>query len=251
MAVELSEQFFAKAAGWEAMKNARAYLQNDQVLSSDWSPPVLKGVVQAGGTSYRAGLVIKTTSNIENICTCKQSRDWGTICAHSVAVGLHYLKPPKASVPKAAASSQRPGAVRERPQNSDILQRSPMGEPLDLFLIFPPNLQQAIERGKVMVCLEGKWSRGRSPLNALPRDQVFQLSAQDDRVLQRIEELAGGITPPMLMLQTDQLAELLPMLIDHPRMTLGRSTELVVTKEPLTVPVRAELQETGELLAPL
>ena len=40
------------------MKNARAYLQNDQVLSSDWAPPVLKGVVQAGGTSYRSGLVI-------------------------------------------------------------------------------------------------------------------------------------------------------------------------------------------------
>jgi len=92
MAVELSEQFFAKAAGWEAMKNARVYLQNDQVLSSDWNPPMLKGVVQAGGTSYRSGLVIKTTSNIENICTCRQAREWGTICAHSVAVGLHYLR---------------------------------------------------------------------------------------------------------------------------------------------------------------
>src|SRR2546425_11692529 len=92
MSVELSEQFFAKAAGWEAMKNARAYLQNDQVLSSDWTPPLLKGVVQAGGTSYRSGLVIKTASNIENICTCRESREHGIICAHSVAEGLYFLR---------------------------------------------------------------------------------------------------------------------------------------------------------------
>src|SRR3954466_12982037 len=151
MSVELSEPFFAKAAGWEAMKSARAYLQNDQELSSDWAPPVLKGGVQAGGTSYRAGLVIKTSSNIENICTCKQSRDWGTICAHSVAVGLHYLQPAKAPVTKTASSSPASEPARGKALPGDVLQRSTDGEPLELFLIFPPNLEQAIARGKVML----------------------------------------------------------------------------------------------------
>src|SRR5690349_13368845 len=181
MSVELSEQFFAKAAGWEAMKNARAYLQNDQVLSSDWAPPVLKGVVQAGGTSYRAGLVIKTSSNIENICTCKQSRDLGTICAHSVAVGLHVLRPAAAPSPKSTAQSvsgKPAGAAAVKPSPTDVLQRSPEGAPLDIFVILPPNLAQALSRGKVMLCLEGKWSGGRSPLNALPRSQAFRLSEQ-------------------------------------------------------------------------
>ncbi|HMJ65138.1 MAG TPA: hypothetical protein VK615_07285, partial [Candidatus Binatia bacterium] len=91
MALELSEQFFAKIAGWEAMKQARALLAGDRVLSSNWSPPVLKGVVQEGTTSYRAGLVIKDEVNIDNLCTCRASREWGTICGHSVAVGLHHL----------------------------------------------------------------------------------------------------------------------------------------------------------------
>src|SRR5881396_3891799 len=88
MSIELSEPFFANAAGWETMKMARAYVQNDQVLSSDWSAPLLKGLVQAGGTSYRAGLVIKSASDIENICTCRESREWGILCAHSVSIGL-------------------------------------------------------------------------------------------------------------------------------------------------------------------
>ncbi len=76
--VLLTEKLFANMAGWEAMKRARTYLDGGQVLSSNWSPPVLKGVVNAGGTSYRSGLVIRGETDVENLCTCKDSREWGT-----------------------------------------------------------------------------------------------------------------------------------------------------------------------------
>src|SRR5437868_11187583 len=90
--VELTEAFLAKIAGWEAMKKARGLLEQGAVLSSNWTPPLLKGVVQEGSVSYRSGLVVKDTINLENICRCRPSQDWGTICAHSVAVGLHHLR---------------------------------------------------------------------------------------------------------------------------------------------------------------
>ena len=93
MSVELNEPFFAKVAGWEAMKMARALLAMGKVLSSNYTPPILKGVVQEGTTSYRAGFVIKSDTDLENTCTCRASREWGTMCSHSVAVGLHWLKP--------------------------------------------------------------------------------------------------------------------------------------------------------------
>ncbi len=86
-----------KSAGWEAVKNARALLAGGKVISSNWTPPLLKGVVQEGTSSYRAGLVIKGPVDIDNLCTCRASREAGIICAHSVAVGLHHLlstKPP-------------------------------------------------------------------------------------------------------------------------------------------------------------
>jgi len=89
---QLTEAFFAKAAGWEVMKEARALLAAGRVLSSNWTPPMLKGVVQSDQTSLRAGLVIRGALDIENVCPCRKSREWGTICAHSVAVGLHHLK---------------------------------------------------------------------------------------------------------------------------------------------------------------
>src|SRR5207237_2069092 len=92
MAVNLTEALLSKAAGWEAMKRARAYIEQGQVLSSSWNPPLLRGVVQASETSFRASLVLKNDIDIENLCTCRESREWGKICAHSVAVGLHWLK---------------------------------------------------------------------------------------------------------------------------------------------------------------
>ena len=48
---ELTDALLAKAAGWDVVKQARALLAADRVLSSNWSPPLLKGVVQAGTSS--------------------------------------------------------------------------------------------------------------------------------------------------------------------------------------------------------
>src|SRR5262249_41174428 len=98
-----------------------------------------------------------------------------------------------------------------------------------------------------MLCFEGKWTRGRSPLNALPRGETFQLSDQDEKILRQIEAFAGDVTPAMLMLTNDQFAQLLPALVDHARMTSGRSTSVIVTKNPFGVPLRAELLENGEI----
>src|SRR5260221_9553808 len=113
-AVELSDAFFADIAGWEAMKQARALLEMEKVLSSNWTPPMLKGVVQEGITSYRAGLVIKDKINIENICGCRSSREWGTICAHSVAVGLHHLQASRAQDSGAGVSPANVRAAKPR-----------------------------------------------------------------------------------------------------------------------------------------
>ncbi len=59
MSVELTEALFQKAAGWDVVKLARAYLAQGQVLSSDWAPPLLRGVVQSNGVSFRASMAIK------------------------------------------------------------------------------------------------------------------------------------------------------------------------------------------------
>jgi superfamily II DNA or RNA helicase len=242
MAVALSESFFAKIAGWEAMKQARALLAGDKVLSSNWSPPMLTGVVQEGSTSYRAGLAIRDEVNIDNLCTCRAAREWGTICAHSVAVGLHHLRGEE--MPKEAAVARTEVASPARG-----LQRSTTdGQPAELFLILPPTLDQAVARDKIMVCFEVKWGHGRAPLNALPKNQQFKFSPQDTLILDRVEALAASQVPAMLMLTVEDFATLLRGLTGHERITLGKSTPVSVLNEPWTPALRAELQTNGEIV---
>lgn len=252
MSVELTENLLSKAAGWDVMKRARAYLEQDQVLSSYWAPPLLRGVVQAGEFSFRASMVIKSGTDIENLCTCRDAREWGKICAHGVAVGLHWLnaqKPETSPVPARAAV----GVVSTKIPAKKVsgLQREAAGEPADLFLILPPNFDQAVARGKVMLVFEAKWSGGRCPLNALPKGRAFAFSSQDNAIIDQLEVLTNGETPALLQLETKDFTALLPTLVDHANMTVGKANEVIVTTTPLKLLLRATLEANGEIVLSL
>lgn len=251
---ELTEPFFMKSAGWEAVKQARALLASGKVISSNWTPPLLKGVVQEGTSSYRAGLVIKGPVDIDNLCPCRVSREAGIICAHSVAVGLHHLLSKKApprgydtATPLPSRLGVRPVAHEPEPGPGPKLKRAANGDPLEISVILPPTFAAAIARGKVMVTFEGKWRRGRVPLSALPMQRPFALSPEDTRLLDKAEELAGNETPGGLMLNLVELTQLLDALADHPRVALGRNPPLTVSATPWRVPVEATLETSGEI----
>jgi len=250
--VELTEALLSQAAGWDVMKRARAYLEQGQVLSSHWGPPLLRGVVQAGEVSFRASMVIKTPIDIENLCTCRDAREWGKVCAHGVAVGLHWLQAQKAEAAPAAARSpatvSTPTLLAKRPS---ALQRDGAGEPAQLFIILPPNFDQAIARGKIMLVFEAKWSGGRCPLNALPRGRPFAFPPPDAALLDQIETLANGETPAVLQLETKEFASLLPGLAGHPNITLGKASVVTVTKTHFQLPLRATLEANGEIVLAL
>ena len=249
MSVELTEALLAQAAGWDVMKRARAYLTQNQVISSYWAPPLLRGVVQNDGMTFRGSLVIHNSVDIENLCNCREAREWGKICAHGVAVGLHWLnaqKSPAPAVSEKAAPTAKP-VVKKTP---DLL-RAPGGEPAELFLILPPNFEQAAARGKMLLVLEARWGGGRCPLNALPKGRPFAFSAPDNAVLDALERLTAGETPAILQLETQEFAALLPLLIEHPHLTLGKATAVKVTTTPLTLPLRATLETNGEIVVTL
>ena len=110
MAIELTEALLSQAAGWDVVKMARAYLEQGKVLSSFYEPPLLRGVVQTGEVSFRASMVIRSGIDIDNLCNCPDARRWGKICAHSVAVGLHWIKSRRPLTAPAAVAPGRPAA---------------------------------------------------------------------------------------------------------------------------------------------
>src|SRR5260370_33424737 len=124
-------------------------------------------------------MVVKSDIDIENLCNCRDAREWGKICAHAVAVGLHWLQAQQVGAqPEAPRTLGAPTANTSK-ANAPTLQRDAGGEPAELFLILPPNLDQAIARGKVMLVLEAEWDGGRCPLNALPKGRAFAFEPRD------------------------------------------------------------------------
>src|SRR5260370_12278326 len=187
MSAELTEALLSTAAGCDVMKLARAYLAQGQVLSFNWTRALLRGVVQSGEMSFRASLVLKSDTDIENLCGCREAREWGKICAHAVGVGLHWLKGQQAAVSPASARASSGSPAPSAPaKRRSVLVRAPNGEAAGLFIILPPNLDQALPRGKLMLVFEAKWSGGRLPLNALPPGRAVGFSVEDALLLYRI-----------------------------------------------------------------
>ncbi|MGB0579447.1 MAG: SNF2-related protein [Limisphaerales bacterium] len=257
--IKLNEAFFVEAAGAQTVQRARSLLTKGKVISSNWSPPLLKGVVQEGSSSFRAGLVIKGETDIDNLCPCESSREAGVICAHSVAVGLHLLPRRKAAAPAPRDTvTPLPGGMeRQRaaapepeyepePEPGPKLRRGAKGAAVEISVAFPPTLATAIERGRVMVRFEGRWKKGRGPLSGLPMNQAFVLSPEDSLLLDKVEELAGNETPGGLMLSPAELTQLLDVLIGHPRVRLGKEP-LEVSAFPWRVPVEVTLKTSGEI----
>ena len=258
-AVELTEAFLADIAGWDVLKQARGLLASGKVQGSDWTPPILKGTVQEG-TRHIARVCRKDKINIENMCSCR-APGWGTICSFGGGRFARRAQQTVASPEKIRrlrslfrqrlqkASGSSPKTTASAPKASRCLKRAPAGEgePAEIFVIFPPNLAQAIAKGRIMLYFEGKWNRGCAPLNALPTATPFRLAEQDLVLLEQIESLAEGDTPGMLMLSASALTKLLPSLAGHPRVTLGKSQPLTITASPWRLAVLAALETSGEI----
>jgi superfamily II DNA or RNA helicase len=91
--VELTEKFLLAMGGWQAFKEARALHAAGRVSEASYEPPLLKGRLTEGGKSFLAGLKLRNAIDVENLCSCRDSRVRGIICAHSLAVGLQVVKP--------------------------------------------------------------------------------------------------------------------------------------------------------------
>lgn len=103
--IPITERFLSDAGGWQALKQARALHQMGRVIAAKYEPPLLEGSVREGEQEFRSGLKILSASNVENLCTCREARLRGVICAHSLAVGLEIIKPRETAASAGAGKS--------------------------------------------------------------------------------------------------------------------------------------------------
>ncbi len=113
--VPITERFLSDAGGWQALKQARSLHEMGRVLEVSYDPPLLQGRVREGESELKSGLRILSASKVENLCTCRQSRRDGMICAHSLALGLAWIKPKLAAAPVTARSAETVNVASNEP----------------------------------------------------------------------------------------------------------------------------------------
>ena len=223
--IVITEKLLSAAGGWQAMKAARESLKAGRVLVANYEAPLLQGEVREGQKIYRAGLRIRSASDVENICTCRESRDWGQICAHSLAVGLAYLAPVAAPQPTLPDDAPARTAL-------PLVSRGEQGAtPVALRFILPPNFNAAWGKGEIMVCVEAEFDGRRVMLDALPSKQRFGSGESDLAVVEHLSSSLGRAASGMNILGASAFLELLPMLRGHPKLSFGKGKAFRVLSE--------------------
>jgi hypothetical protein len=230
--IEITERFLMDTGGWQAMKHARALMEMGRVVSAAYNPPVLRGLVREGMTEYRAGMKIRTKSDVENLCSCRDSREWGAICAHSLAVGLAFIRPKPAAVPV-----QPSPALREL---KPLLKLDGADTRIIAYFILPPTFLNGWDRNQVMLGCEVEMDGKRVLASALSPDRSYSCSQDDRQALEGLRIYTEGRLPGMLTLSRDQFLEALGHLVQHPRITLGRTTALAVKSDGIKPRLKTE-----------
>ncbi|MBV8483188.1 MAG: hypothetical protein JO077_10025, partial [Verrucomicrobia bacterium] len=235
--IEITERFLMDTGGWQVMKHARALVEMGRVVSAAYNSPVLRGLVREGTTEYRAGLKIRSKSDVENLCSCRESREWGTICAHSLAVGLAFIRPK----PAAAAPAQTAAPPR---QLKPVLKLDGTENRIEANFILPPTFLNSWNRNQVMFGCEVETGGKRVLASALSPALSFSCSEIDLRALEGLRAYTDGRLPGMMTLSRDQFLEVLALLVQHPRITLGRTTPVAVKSDGIKPRLRvAELPD--------
>jgi superfamily II DNA or RNA helicase len=224
--VELNERFLMDAGGWQAMRHAQALLEMGRVISFNYTPPILKGLVREGTTEYRAGLKIRSRSDVENLCSCRESREWGKICPHSLALGLAFLRPHQSTVTKSTASAP----ITPKGPRLTVDEDHPV---ITVFFILPPTFLSGWDRDQIMLGCEVETAGGRRLASALDRSKTFTCSSVDQQILERMREFNEGGLPGMMMLSQEQFCRCLEWLIGHARISLGKKDAVAVEHEPI------------------
>jgi len=245
--IPITERFLSDTGGWQALKQARALHDMGRVLAASYEPPLLQGRIREGEQELRSGLKILSQSNVENLCTCRESRRNGMICAHALAIGLEIVKPRPAAVAPVVPSSAKPPAPATPKPVPGPKFATDSGEPVEICVILPPNFIGAWEKDSIMLVIEALSGGRRVLLSALNPSRTYRGTARELELVERLRSLNEGNLPAMATLSREVLLRLLPFLSGHPRITFGKGAAVSVNAAPIQPRLRVAPQPDGSL----
>jgi superfamily II DNA or RNA helicase len=146
VAPSFSHRFCVDLAGGQVYRQAEKLYESGAVQSAAWEPPYLAGKVKGAAGLYEPRLNLRSTVFVENECRCPVGRK-GRICAHAIAMCLHY-----------EANRSEAGVVFEESSSRGVVQQRVPAK---------PNLRRRAEAS-----VQGHWSNS-------PRDYPEAMPAGD------------------------------------------------------------------------
>lgn len=243
--LKVSKELLLEIGGWRSMKEGRALWESGKVLSVSYEPPMLHGLVQAGTSTVKARLRLgKRLSDVENLCSCRQAREYGTICAHVIALGLEFIEREKlernGTLLQAMVPTTRPTPALPKLHALPAQEAPASSKPLAFAVTLPVDLADAWGRGEIQVYVEASVDGGAfRPLDGLTRDplETYALSDADLALLQVMERITGGELPSLWLLTAPNFFDFFQALVDHPCVRVGKRATLNVRglTEPSTL----------------
>lgn len=252
----LSRDLLAELGGWTVMKEAQSLFQSGRVDFLSFDPPLLTARIRSGGQPLITRLKLgRSLSDFENLCTCRQAKEYGTICSHVVAGGLAYLaaqspqsKPPAVTAPTSALTPPPPSLRLVKSDSADSQARQ-----LSVAVLLPLSFADSWRRGDLRVILEGQIdNHPPQPWDSLPLspDATWKVEESDYQLLRCLEAWHPGKIPGVFSLSAKQLTPFFETLKKHPRVSLGKKAPIQVHTSQLTSLLQIELLDSGEIRIP-
>jgi superfamily II DNA or RNA helicase len=201
-------------------------------------------MVREGNRNLRSGLRIKTASDVENVCTCRESREWGKVCAHALAVGLAYLDAETTKREPAAATA----AAMAPPKAGPLFVENGAEPvtPIAVHFILPPSFDSSWAKEQLMVVTEVELDGKRVQPQTLVAGQKYGCNTADLAAIDGLRELipAGALLAAMRIFPRAHFLRLLRFLRGHPRVTFGKTSPVTIEAE--TVRPRLRVAQAGE-----
>lgn len=236
--MEITEKWLGEIGGWQVMKTARGLVDAGMAAVTSAEAGLIRGVAGSGKMKFTTGLRIRSSSDVENLCTCPHSRRSGMMCEHALAVALAHVRqqmaPKMPTAKPAAGTPSGPGSPPRRETSGNL---PPIVTVPGRFSIYLPEavLQgQAKEPFGVFLRYEDGGEGESSALGGW-------LAGQGIKQLQSLP----------ISLRGEVLNVFLKVLAAHPRVFVGRPNgkerSIQVAADPIRLPLTVDMADENSV----
>ncbi len=222
-----------ETAGWKAVKDGGLIYAAGGVSDANIRGTLVKGKVKIGRKVQIAGLNIHSSTEVDNLCRCRESLRDGLICAHSVAVAL--------------AADELQSELKES-KEAKVLSGE-VSKPVN----------KIISEQLIIIKLESVftrlWGKDKFPIRLAERapdkpveERALEQSNQIRQWLHSLGQSAQKALPPFLILNRKQGGELLRLCATYPFFSVDKKEQpLAINEQAIRLKIHLSGQDQAKV----